>query len=163
MYLKGALHMKRYLTADNLSTIVWWVNGYFWVHWDSRGYMRVMMYMDKGDIVNIGRKHKMNVAISTKSEIVSITDILGMILWCKYFMEAQGYTIESNLLYQDNRSTILLAKNGRLLAGKHSKQIKNGFFLIKDKVAQGDLSIQHVGTKNMWADVNTKPVQGLLF
>jgi hypothetical protein len=30
-------------------------------------------------------------------------------------------------------------------------------------VAQGDLSIQHMGTKTMWADVNTKPVQGLLF
>merc|ERR1712194_97498 len=27
----------------------------------------------------------------------------------------------------------------------------------------GGLSIQHKGTKDMWADVNTKPVQGLLF
>ena len=32
-----------------------------------------------------------------------------------------------------------------------------------DKVAQGDLLIQHMGTKNVWADVNTNPVQGLLF
>ena len=31
------------------------------------------------------------------------------------------------------------------------------------KVAQGDLLIQHKGTKDMWADVNTKPIQGLLF
>ena len=48
-------------------------------------------------------------------------------------------------------------------AGKKSKHIKNRFFLITDKVAQGDLTIQHMGTKTMWADVNTKPVQGLLF
>ncbi len=48
-------------------------------------------------------------------------------------------------------------------AGKNSRHIKNRFFLITDKVAQGDLLIQHMGTKNMWADVNTKPVQGLLF
>ena len=121
------------------------------------------MSMGKGAIVNITRKHKMNLASSTESKLVSIADVLGMILWCKYFMEAQGYTIESNLLYQDNKSTILLAKNGRMSAGKNSRHIKNRCFLITDKVAQGDLSIQHKGTKDMWADVNTKPVQGLLF
>ena len=35
-----------------------------------------------------------------------------MMMWCKYFMEAQEYTIEHNILYQDNKSTIFLAKNG---------------------------------------------------
>ena len=105
----------------------------------------------------------MNVASSTELELVSIDDVLGMISWCKYFMEVQGYTIESNLLYQDNKSTILLAKSVRMSAGKNSKHIKNRFFLITNKVAQGDLLIQHMGMKNMWADVNTKPVQGLLF
>ena len=79
------------------------------------------------------------------------------------FVEAQGYTIESNLLYQDNKSTILLAKNGRMSAGKNSKDIKNRFSLIADKVAKDDVEIRHMGTKSMWADVNTKPVQGQLF
>ena len=128
----------------------------FEVQWDLRGHTWAMMSMGKGAIVNILRKHKMNVASSTELELVSIADVLGMILWCKYSMEAQGYTIESNILYQDNKSTILLAKNGRMSAGKNSKHIKNRFFLITGKVAQGDLSIQHMGTKNMWADVNTK-------
>ena len=40
-------------------------------------------------------------------------------------MEAQGYTIDSNILFQDNQSTILLAKNGRSYAGKKSKHNKN--------------------------------------
>ena len=122
-----------------------------------------MMSMGKGAIVNISRKHKMNVASSTESELVSIADVLGMIMWCKYFMEAQGYTIENNILYQDNKSTILLAKNGRISAGKNSKHIKNRFFLITDKVAQRELEIRHMGTKSMWADVNTKQVKGALF
>ena len=38
---------------------------------------------------------------------MSIADVLGMILWCKYFIEAQGHIIDSNLLYQDNKSTII--------------------------------------------------------
>ena len=53
-----------------------------------------MMSMGNVAIVNVARKHKMNVGSSTDSELVSIADVLGMILWCKYSMEAQGYPIE---------------------------------------------------------------------
>ena len=59
------------------------------------------MSMGKGSVVNISRKHKMNFGSSTESELVSVADLLGMMLWYKYFMEAQGYTIENNILYQD--------------------------------------------------------------
>ena len=48
-------------------------------------------------------------------------------------------------------------------AGKNSKHIKNMFFLIADKAAKDDVEIRHMGTKSMWADVNTKLVQGQLF
>ena len=75
-------------------------------------------------------------------------------------METQGYTIENNVLHQDNKSTILLAKNGRILAGKASKHIKNRFFLITDKIAQDELTVQRRGTKLMWANGNTEPLQG---
>ena len=54
-------------------------------------------------------------------------------------------------------------KNGRMSAGKNSKYIKNGFFLIADKVAKDDVEIRHMGTKSMWADINTKQVHGELF
>ena len=84
-------------------------------------------------------------------------------MWCKYFTEAQGYTIDNNILYQDNKSTILLAKNGRMSAGKNSKHINNRFFLITNKVAQGDLKIDHKDIYKMWGDVNTNPTQGKRF
>ena len=86
-----------------------------------------------------------------------------MIMWCKYFMEAHGYTIGNNILYQDNKSTILLAKNGRISAVKNSRHIKNRFFLVTYKVYQRELEIRHMGNKSMWADVNIKPVHGALF
>ena len=92
----------------------------------------------------------MNTGSSSEAELVIIADVLGMMMWCKYFTEAQGYTIDNNVLYQDNKSTILLAKNGRISAGKNRKHIKNRFFLITDKVAQGDLKIEHMGTDSMW-------------
>ena len=163
MYLKGTMYIKRYLTADSLRNIAWWVDGSSGVHWESKGQTGAMVSMGKGAILNISRKHKMNVASSTESELVSIADVLGMIMWCKYFMEAHGYTIENNILYQYNKSTILLANNGRISDGKNSKHTKNRFFLITDKVAQRELDICHMDTKSMWVDFNTKPVQGAIF
>ena len=121
------------------------------------------MSMGKGDLVDISIKHKMAVAISTESELVSIADVIGMIMWCNYFMEYQSYMIENNILYQDNKSTFLLAKNGRMLAGENSKHIKNNFLLITDKVTERELDIRYMGTKSMWRNVNTKPVHGVLF
>ena len=47
-----------------------------------------MMSMGESAIVNISRNHKMNVASSNKSELVSIANVLGMTMCCKYFMEA---------------------------------------------------------------------------
>ena len=78
-------------------------------------------------------------------------------------MKAQGYTTENNILYQDNKSTILLANNGRMISGKKSKHIKNRFFLITDKVVQGDLKIKQKGTDKMLDDLNTNPMQGKRF
>ena len=37
------------------------------------------------------------------------------------------------------------------------------FFFIKDKVDQGDVRIEHLGTEDMWVDVLTKPKQGKSF
>ena len=79
-------------------------------------------------------RHKLNVGSSTESELVSIADVLGVMVWCKYFTEAQGYTIDNYLLYQDNKSSIVLAKNGRMFAGKANRHIHHRFFLITDKI-----------------------------
>eukprot|EP00957_Ditylum_brightwellii_P109192 8329308-Ditylum_brightwellii.AAC.1 len=60
---------------------------------------------------------------------------------------------------QDNKSTILMATNGRFSCTKRTKQIKNRFFMIKNKIGQGEVIIQHCPTDDMWADINTKALQ----
>ena len=64
---------------------------------------------------------------------------------------------------QDNKSTILMATNGRFLCSKHTKHIKNRYFIIKDKIGKGEIIIQYCPTCDMWADINTKAPQGSLF
>jgi hypothetical protein len=39
-------------------------------------------------------------------------------------MEAQGYQVQDNILFQDNKSAILLEKNGKASSSKHTKHVK---------------------------------------
>lgn len=80
-----------------------------------------------------------------------------------YFIVAQGYDVQKNIIYQDNKSSITLEQNGRASSSKRIKHIKVRYFFIKDVVEHGEASIEHCPTKQMWADVLTKLLQGQVF
>ena len=99
----------------------------------------------------------------TEAELVGADDVATQILWTKHFMEAQGYTIEDNILHQDNKSTILLQENGRKSAGKRSRALNVRYFFLTDQVEKGNLRITYSPTDDMTADYMTKPLQGEKF
>ena len=78
--------MKIHMKADSLIMIRWWIDDSYGLHWDCKGHTGEMISMGKGALVNITRKHRLNKGSSTEVELVSITDILGMMMCCKYFM-----------------------------------------------------------------------------
>jgi hypothetical protein len=84
-------------------------------------------------------------------------------LWSLHFIQAQGYDAECVGLYQDNISTPLLIKNGKMSSGKKTKHIKAKFFFIKDRVDGGEIRVVDCPTEEMWADVMTIPLQGTAF
>ena len=66
------------------------------------------MTFGRGAIQSLSRKQKLNTKSSTEAELVGADDASTMILWTRLFLEQQGYPIDQNILYQDNKSTILL-------------------------------------------------------
>ena len=78
-------------------------------------------------------------------------------------MEAQGYTLDSNLLWQDNEGTQRMAENGKMSCSSKSRHISIKFFWITHRVKQGLLRVQHCPTDIMLADFFTKPLQGKKF
>jgi hypothetical protein len=85
------------------------------------------------------------------------------ILWSLYFMQIQGFDVETVELYQDNKSTQLLVENGRFSSGKKTKHIRAKFFSIKVRVGNGEVRIVHWPTKEMGVDVLTKQLKGGAF
>ena len=70
--------------------------------------------------------------------------------------------MDDNILYQDNKSSILLETNGKVSIGKRTKHINICYFFITDRVKKGDVSVVWCPTGDMYADYATKPLQGSL-
>lgn len=111
-------------------------------------------------LLTASKKQKINGKSSTESKLVVIDDMLPQVLWTLYFLEVQGYDIEKNIVYQDNKSTILLEMNGKGSSSKWTKHIKVWYFFVKDKVDNKELSIKYCPTEKMWANTMTKLRQG---
>ena len=92
-----------------------------------------------------------------------INDVLSKMLWRKYVIESQGYSVEHNILLQDYKTMILLAMNGTFSSSSKTKHIRHIFFLIKDKIDQGDIEVQYKCIERMWSDMLTKPHQEKVF
>ena len=121
------------------------------------------MTMGNGAIQSISRKQKLNTRSSTEAELIGVDDAATMVLWTKLFMEEQGYDIEENKIYQDNKSAILLETNGRKSAGKRSRALNVRYFFVTDQVEKGNVIIDYCPTDDMIADYMTKPLQGEKF
>jgi hypothetical protein len=106
---------------------------------------------------------KKNLQSSTEGKLVAVDDAATMILWTKLFLEAQGYNVDKNIVYQDNKSTILLETKGKKSSGKQTRALNIHCFFVTDQVEKGNAQIKHCGTNNMVGDFFKKPLQGKKF
>jgi hypothetical protein len=162
-YIRGTRKMPLILSADGTHILKWWVDASFAVHPNLRGHSGGGLSMGRGFPNVSSTKHKMNTRSSTESEIVAADDFMPAICWTRYFMEAQGYKIKDNILFQDNKSAILLEKNGKASSSKRTKHINIRFFFITDRVMKNELSVVWCPTGDMIGDYATKPLQGAVF
>ena len=106
------------LKADTLSVVHWWVDASFAIHKDFKSHTGATMTLGKGCPISMSSKQKINTRSSTEAELIGINDALTMILWVRLFLQAQGFTVTDNVIFQDNQSTMLLTKNGWQSSGK---------------------------------------------
>ena len=162
-YLKQTRDLPLILSSDNTSVVKWWVDGSFATHPDMRGHTGAGLSLGRGFPIVSSTKHKLNTRSSTEAELVSVDDCMPIILWSRYFLLEQGYSVEDNILFQDNRSAILLEKNGKMSSSKRTKHINVRYYFVTDRITKGELKVQWCPTNDMIADYMTKPLQGKLF
>jgi hypothetical protein len=163
MYIRGTKDMSLILRADGSGILKWWVDGSFGVHPNMRGHTGGGMTMGKGFPFVRSTKQKLNTRSSTESELVAVDDCMPGVLWTRYFLEAQGYGVKENIVYQDNLSAMLLEKNGKASSSKRTKHINIRYYFVTDRIKKGELTVEWCPTGEMTGDFMTKPNQGAVF
>jgi hypothetical protein len=162
-YLHSTRFLRLTLSADSLSNIVWYVDAAHQLHDDCKGHTGSILTFGRGATTSSSTKHKVPAKSSCESEIIGLYDKISDVLWTRQFLEAQGYKINTNVVYQDNMSTLSLAKNGYISSSKRTKHIKAKYFFVRHYHNAGEIDLQYCPTEQMWADVLTKPLQGAKF
>jgi hypothetical protein len=151
------------LSADGSGVLMWYVDASFAVHPNMRSHTGGGLTMGRGFPIVTSTKQKLNTRSSTESELVGVDDMMPIVVWSRYFLMAQGYGVTQNLLLQDNKSSMLLEKNGRASSGKRTRHINIRYYFVTDRVNMKEIEIEWCPTKDMVADFMTKPLQGSHF
>ena len=93
---------------------------------------------------------------------MGLSDTATQAIHLRNFIEAQGYSVGPAVIFQDNMSTMALMKRGGP-GSERSRHINIRYFWLSEKVASKEVTIEHLGTDDMFANILTKPVQGAQF
>ena len=64
--------------------------------------------MRKGAIVSVSQNQKLDTKSIMEAELVGADDASSLVLWTNIFLEEKVCKVKTNILYQDNKITILL-------------------------------------------------------
>ena len=107
-YVRGTKVMPLILGANGTGMLKWYIDGSYVVHPNMRGHSGGGHTMGRGFPVTASKKQKLNTRSSTESEVVGVDDFMPGILWTRNFMKAQDYDVVENIIFQDNKSAMLL-------------------------------------------------------
>ena len=109
-------------------------------------------------IGGVGAVQQIVTKSSTEAELVGLSDSANQGLHVRIFLIAQGYEMGPINIYQDNMSCMALIGRGRS-AAERTRHINIRYFWVKERVDTGEAIIKHMGTKDMYANLLTEPLQ----
>jgi len=139
----------------------WWVDSSYALHPDMHSHSGIIMMLGKEALYSSSCKQKLNTKSSTEAELLGIDNPMGQVLWTRHFLAAQGEYVPTTKIYQENKSTILLAENGRASISRQTRQ-NVSYYFITDQIKKGHVNVAFCPTQEMIKDFFTKPIQGAL-
>ena len=119
--------------------------------------------MNNGCISCRSKKQSTVALSSTEAEYMALTEATQEAVWLKAFLCELGEmkSDEAVKIYEDNQGSIALAKNPEF--HKRTKHIDIRYHFVREKVEDGQVLLQYCATKDMKADMMTKPIPAVQF
>ena len=134
----------------------------FGVHYDGKSHGGTFISYGRGPILTRSNKLKEVSKSSSESELMQLSDTTSLAARERDFaIEQQHIDIkEQGILLEDNKSAIHMANNGKSISNR-TRHIKVRYFFVKQYLDNGEFRLDHCPTKDMIADILTKPLQGV--
>ena len=161
-YVKATKDLTASLEPNFDLELFAYVDASYAVHDDAKSHGGIFMTLGKGPIYVQSRKHKIVTKSSTESELVTATDATATIAWVRDWLIGQGYDMGPAIMFQDNKSAMILSERGKGTS-QRTRHINVRYFFIKDRIENKELKLRYCETLKMLADILTKPLQGSLF
>ncbi|KAK1424826.1 hypothetical protein QVD17_20164 [Tagetes erecta] len=107
------------------------------------------------------RKQKTVSRSSTEAEYKALADTVAELTWLQTLLKELRVHTKSTTLWCDNLGATYLSANPVFHA--RTKHVEVDFHFVREKVAQRELSVQFISTKDQIADVFTKPLASQRF
>ena len=173
VYLRDTIELPLVLGSDGRDTLTWNIDASYAVHPDCKNHTGAAITLGHGTFMPMSSKQKVVSRSSTEAELIGASDAFTFVMWAKLFFLDQMKNISKdselknlgkNVVYeQDNTSAILLQRNGKQSSTKRTKHIDCRYFYVTDRIKNGDVTVVHKPTEEMWSDFHTKGLVGRLF
>ncbi|GJZ49845.1 putative RNA-directed DNA polymerase [Tanacetum coccineum] len=115
------------------------------------------IYLGSNLISWTARKQRTVSRSSTEAEYKALADIVVELTWLQALLNELGIRSSSTpILWCDNLCATYLSTNPIFHAS--TKHVEIDYHFVREKVAQGDLRVQHISTHDQITDIFTKPL-----
>lgn len=139
-----------------------YVDASYATHPNAKSHTGVIIFLGSGPVYVRSTKQTLVTKSSAESELVALSEGVTYVIWSREFLQHQGYKMGPGLVYQDNQATMAMAKRGPTSSG-NSRHINIRYYFITDRIASNEIELEYLPTKDMVADLLTKPLQGADF
>jgi hypothetical protein len=161
-YLKSTVGLKYNIVPKGPLAIVAYVDAAFATHEDSKSHSGVAVFVAGMLVYVSSRKQRCVTKSPTESELVALTDNIGMIeLFDEFITFLVNDKIPTPVIFQDSSSVVSLVTQGGGIT--RTRHLRNRMHLAKEAVDLDRLLIKHCNAKSMIADGFTKSLEGTDF
>lgn len=162
-YLKKRPRHKIVFHNKDVESVEIFADASHMVHDNTSGHTGIVGKIYGNTVFWKSHKQRIVVKSSTEAELVALDEAATFAIWIMELLDELGVPYqEPVLMYQDNRSTMTMAKSGKGQF-KRTKHISNRYFWIKQFLDSGEIKLFYVPTDDMIADLMTKSMQGRKF
>lgn len=145
LYAAKDLEVKVYCDASHL------------LHGDGKGHSGAIVLLGGNHIYSFSGKQKLQARSSTEAELIALDEITTYVVWLRHLLKELNININKpSIIYQDNQSGVeIIEKGGNF---KRTKHMVGKYGYVKEQVNSKIIELVYKPTKQMVANMHTKPV-----